>query len=820
MQQAVAHHQAGRLQEAGELYQRILQTRPDHPEANHNLGALAVEMEQPAAGLPFFVAALEADPARGQFWLSYIDALIQAEQPDIAREVLALAQQQGLEGDEVEALAARLDGEAQPTGPAHQRPADETPQASRPGPQEINALVALFNGGRYAEAEAAARKMTVRFPQDGLGWNVLGAVFKQKGNNTEAIAAMQKAAELSPLDVYAHSNLGITLSDMGRLDEAETSLRQALKLQPDFAEAHCNLGTVYQEMGRLDEAEASHRRAIQINPAFAEAHYNLANALKARGRLNEAAASFRRVLQIKPDHVQARSNLGITLNDLGRQNEAEASLRQALEASPGDASTHSNLGNTLQELGRLDEAEASYRRALQIDPELAEAHNNLGIILQDLGRLDEAETSFRRALAIKPDYDKAHSNLLFLLNYSPASAPAIGFAEARKYGERICSRATSRFTTWSCDVQPERLKIGLVSGDLRNHPVGYFLENLLNHLDPAAFELIAYPTDHREDELTARIKPRFTAWKALTGLSDEAAARLIHDDGVHILMDLSGHSRYNRLPVFAWKPAPVQVSWLGYFATTGVAEMDYLIADPWTLPETEEAYFTEKIWRMPETRLCFTPPEIPVEVASLPALAHGYVTFGCFNNLTKMNDAVVEVWSRILASVPESRLFLKSKQLKETSVRLHTIERFAAHGIEAHRLVLEGNETRDKYLAAYHRVDIALDPFPYPGGTTTVESLWMGVPVLNLAGQSFLFRQGAGFLMNAGLPEWIAVDKEDYVSRAARHAADLKSLSELRNGLRQQVLASPVMDGARFAVHFEAVLRDMWLTWGNKHREQ
>lgn len=823
MQQAVAHHQAGRLQEAGEIYQRILQTQPNHPEANHNLGALAVTMEQPAAGLPYFMAALEADPARGQFWLSYIDALVQADERDLAREVLALARQQGLEGDEVEALAERLEEVTHPAQPAqdeHQLPAGVTPSAhlaNKPSPQETHALVGLFNAGQYSKAESVAREMTVRFPLDGLGWNVLGAVFRQKGNNTEALAAMQKAAALSPLDVYAHSNLGIMLSDMGRMEEAEISLRLALKLKPDFAEAHCNLGTVFQEMGRMDEAEASHRRAIQIQPDFAEAHYNLGNALKAAGRLNEAAASFRRTLEIKPDHARARSNLGITLNDLGRQNEAEANLRQALKTTPDDANTYSNLGNALQGQGRLDEAEASFRRALQINPNLAEAHNNLGIILQDLGRLKEAEASFRQALAIKPDYDKAHSNLLFLLNYNPANAPSIGFSEAQLYGQRVGSKVTARFSAWSCDSQTERMRIGMVSGDLRNHPVGYFLENLLAHLDPAAFELVAYPTDHREDELTARIKPRFHAWRPLFGLGDEAAARLIHDDGVHVLMDLSGHSRYNRLPVFAWKPAPVQVSWLGYFATTGVPEIDYLIADPWTLPETEEVYFTEKIWRLPETRLCFTPPEIDLEISSLPALTNGFVTFGCFNNLTKMNDAVVEVWSRILASVPDSHLFLKSKQLMDTSVRQHTIKRFAAQGIDVSRLVLEGHESRANYLAAYHRVDISLDPFPYPGGTTTVESLWMGVPVLNLAGQSFLSRQGMGFLMNAGLPEWVAADADDYVKRATIHAGDLPRLAELRMGLRKQVTTSPIMDGQRFAGHFESALRDMWRTWLETH---
>lgn len=837
LEQAVSQHHAGRLAEAEMLYRAILQIDPNHPEANHNVGVLAVQMQQPAVGLPHFIAALEANPAHGQYWLSYIDALFQAGQAEAAREVLALAQQQGLQGDEVEALMTRLQGDApiiaqQNTGhvsPESLPPSSAISQNNKkqsktksvkpnqppyknkaPNPQEIDRLSALFGKGQYAETASLARQMTVRFPRHGFGWKALGTVLMQLGQHADALEPLKKAAEFSPDDAYAHSNLGNLLSDLGRLHEAETSFRLALAIDPNFAEAHTNLGSTLQEMGRLDEAEASYRHALRIRPDLAEAHYNLGNNLKESGRLDEAEASYRRALQIKPDYAQALSNLGVVLNDLGRLDEAEKHIRQALQINPGFAQAYSNLGNALREMGRLNEAEASYRSALALKPDLAETYNNLGAALQDLGRLDEAETSYRRALQIKPDYTKAHSNLLFSLNHSASNPPSYGFAEARLYGQKVSQPVTSRFTEWSCSRQPERLRIGLVSGDFKNHPVGYFLENLLRHLDPAAVELIAYPTDIKADEFTARIKPCFTAWNPLPGLTDEAAARQIHSDSVHVLIDLSGHTRYNRLPIFAWKPAPVQVSWLGYFATTGVAEIDYLIADPWTLPETEETWFTECIWRLPETRLCFTPPDIDINIAPLPALTNGYVTFGCFNNLTKMNDEVVALWSRVLTSVPGSRLYLKAKQLKEASVQQRTIERFANHGIDASRLILEGPDTRANYLAAYHRVDIALDPFPYTGGTTSVESLWMGVPVLTLAGESFLARQGVGILMNVGLPEWVAADSDDYVARAVSLVGDLPRLAKLRASLRQQALASPLFNAERFARHFEEAMRGMW----------
>jgi predicted O-linked N-acetylglucosamine transferase (SPINDLY family) len=845
LQQALARHQAGQLQEAGELYRVILQAHPNHPEANYNMGVLAVQMKQPAAGLPYFMAALDAEPARGQYWLNYIDALFQAGQLEDARQVLALAQQQGLQGDEVEALALRLKdgapltaqanaenrqaiGETLPVSSAapqnsqktsktkHSKPNKSTGksvthQGNSPSHQETNTLMMLFTEGRLAEAAALAQAMTVRFPLYAFGWKALGAVFQQMGRSADALAPIQKAAALSPSDANTHNTLGNILSDLGRLDEAEVSLRRALEIKPDYADAYSNLGANLYDLKRLDEAEASYRRALQINPDLADAHYNLGNTLKSLGRLDEAETSYRRALQIKPDYAQAHSNLGITLNDLGRPDEAEVSLRRALQIKPDYAQAYSNLGNALKDLGRQDEAEASYRRALQIKPDLAEAHSNLGGILEDMVRLGEAEASYRQALEINPNFAKAHSNLLFLLNYTSCIAPSYDFAAASQYGKNVADKIKSRFVEWTCARQPERLRIGFVSGDFKNHPIGYFLEGMLAKLDPNSLELIAYQTDNRADEITARIKPHFSAWKSLFGLSDEAAAQLIHNDSVHVLIDLSGHTRYNRLPVFAWKPAPVQASWLGYLGTTGVAAMDYLIADPWTLPVTEEVHFSEKIWRLPETYLCFTPPDEDVAVAPLPAISNGYITFGSFNNLAKMNDAVVALWARVLQNVPESRLFLKTKQLKDASVRKIIVERFAAQGIDTRRLALEGNvPQRMKHLESYNRVDIALDPFPYPGITTSVEGLWMGVPLITLSGERFLSRQGVGLLMNAGLPEWIASDADDYVARAVSHASDLQRLAKLRNGLRQQVLASPIMDTRRFAMHFGAALRDMW----------
>jgi protein O-GlcNAc transferase len=317
--------------------------------------------------------------------------------------------------------------------------------------------------------------------------------------------------------------------------------------------------------------------------------------------------------------------------------------------------------------------------------------------------------------------------------------------------------------------------------------------------------------------LTSRIKPYFESWRPIHALTDEAAAQMIHEAGVQVLLDLSGHTGNNRLPVFAWRPAPVQATWLGYFATTGVAEIDYIIGDPQVAPPDEARHFTESVWPLPEIYYCFTPPDIAVNVSRLPALSSGGVTFGCFNNLNKVNDGVVAVWARVLDAVPGSRLLLKAHQLRDPAVCIVIRERFAVHGIVGERLELEPSSPRVDYLRAYDRIDVALDPFPYPGGTTSCEALWMGVPVLTRRGDRFLSHAGETIVHNAGLPDWIAADENDYVAKAACFASDLRQLADMRAVLRDRVLASPVFDAARFARHFETAAWGMWDRWLEAH---
>jgi protein O-GlcNAc transferase len=637
-----------------------------------------------------------------------------------------------------------------------------------------------------------------------------GSASERNGQTEAAMASYRRALELNPDDFVAHNCVGNLLCNLGRAHDAMGHFRAAIRINPDIAALHYNLGNSLKDLGQRDDAVASYRRALEINPDIAVAHCNLGGVLADLGNADEAVASYRRSLEIDPGAAITHLNLGNSLKELRQLDEAVASYLRALEIDPGCVDAHTNIGDIQKDLGQLHDAVASQRRALQINPASAAAHNNLGNALKDLGRFDDAIASYRKALEFDPGFAVAHSNLLLALNYSAGHAVPYCVEQAREFGRALDLRAVEKFSAWQCSPRPERLRVGLVSGDFRSHPVGFFLAGPLAHVDPARVELIAYSTADRADALTDILRPHFAEWTSLAHVTDDDAARLIHDAGVHILVDLSGHTANNRLPVFARRPAPVQCSWLGYFATTGVAQMDHLLGDPFVTPAEEASHFTENVWRLPECYLCFAPPALALNVGPLPAMARGHIVFGCFNNLAKMNDAVVTLWARLLQAVPGSQLLLKTAQLNDFNVRETTLRRFAALGVASDQLLLEGSSPRSELLAAYDRVDIALDPFPYPGGTTSVEAMWMGVPVVTRRGDRFLSHVGESIARNAGQSDWIAADDEDYLAKAVAFATNLEQLAMSRANLRQQVLNSPVFDAPRFARHFENAMWGMW----------
>ena len=681
-----------------------------------------------------------------------------------------------------------------------------------------------------------------------------GNVLADLGQWSEAVVAYEDALRYRPDWPECHFNRGNTLLRLGQFSAAEASCSRAVELKTDFFDAWVSLGLSREALGHFGGAIASYCTALTLRPGHVGVNLNLADAYLAAGDREKAVDCLEFVLQAEPGHTRAGALLVAQLRELGRNEASESVCRRALVLNPAHVGLLIELGMTLMRVQRYEEsvacfeevlaleansipalhnlgashhilknydsAERAYFRALQCAPENVPILSNYGVLLTEMGRVDAAVEVFDKIMALSSDtrvFAEALSNKLFCRNFCRApGVENIAIQEARHYGEHVSRMATPYLKWKGLPVADRTLRVGLVSGDLRRHPVVFFLERVLSGLvnrGQGDIEVYAYSSHPLVDEYTERIRKSCAKWFDVSTLAFDELARKIHDDGVDILIDLSGHTSHNRLPAFAWKPAPVQVSWLGYFATTGVPQIDYLIGDPWTLPEGEEQFFTERIWRLPETRLCFSPPQEPIDVVELPALNEGVVTFGCFNSTAKLGDEVLALWSQVLLSVPGSRLMLKSKQMDESSIREQIVARFSAYGIERGRLIIDGWSSREDYLAAYGRVDIGLDPFPFTGGTTTAESLWMGVPVVTLAGQRFLSRQGVGLLMNAGLSDWVAESEADYCAKAISFAENLQELAVIRRGLREKVAASPIFDAERFAGYLEEALRGMWREW-------
>ena len=865
LRQALARYQAGQLQDAERLYRDILQVQPQHPDANHNLGTVMVQMQQSVASLPYFEAALNANPESGQCWLSYIDALIQAGLTDVARQALATGQQFGLQGEVVEALVLRLAedmAEELVSNPVTAKPREtirrakppkhaqpklgrkmNARQGAEPDAVELNGLGVLYNQGLFQEMEVAARRLTVRFPKYGVGWKALGVALQQQGHNAEALAPLQKAVALLQGDAEAHYNLGNTLKDLDRSDEAEASYRRALQIRPGFADAHNNLGNILNDQDRLDEAETCCRRALEIQPDYAEAHNNLGNTLKDLGRLDEAEASYRRALEVKPDYAEAHSNLGYTLYGQDRFSEAEASCRQALQIKPDLAEAYSNLGNTFREQsrfseaeasfrraleikpdyaaaysnlgvtfnqqGRVIEAEASYRRALEIKPDYAAAHNNLGNTLHALGRSDEAEVSFRRALEIKPDYAGAHSNLIFVLDMTTGTGTS-GLQEERRRWSAIHAAHISPVPSHANLPNPERrLRIGYVSADFKNHSAAYVFGPMLMHFDPSRYEVYAYSNTIKEDSLTQLFQQSVSCWRKIVGVSDEVVAEMIRQDEIDILVDLSGHSAGNRLLVFARKPAPIQVTAWGYIGGTGMKAMDVFFADPVVVPPEEKQFYAEEVRYLPNVVGSLFPYPFP-EVNPLPAMAGNGVTFGSLNRLVKISEEAYRVWSQVLLAIPGSRIVLKTGELDNVGMRARVSEHFIRAGVDPERITLLGRTSWRDHVAAFNQIDITLDPFPHGGGVTTLEGLMMGVPVVTLCWPTLVGRLSASILTTLGLTDWIAETPEQYVEIAIRKAQDLSALAELRQQMRRRLTDSIIGDAKAYTGAVEQEYRQLW----------
>ncbi|MBP2228989.1 putative O-linked N-acetylglucosamine transferase (SPINDLY family) [Azospirillum agricola] len=684
-----------------------------------------------------------------------------------------------------------------------------------PGHADASHLLGVVHlqAGQPAEAEALIRAAIQSDRRAAAYHDNLGSALKALGRLEEAAAAHRQAIRLNPGFAQALYNLGNALDALGRREEAVTAYRQAATRRPGYARARFNLGNALAALGRDDEAAEAYRAAIADDPGFVEAHANHGALLLARMRPDEASAAFARALALQPDHGPALANRASALLALGDNARADDAARRAVLARPGVAETLLRLGEVRQRANRLGEAAGIYGAALALDPALAEAHANRALVRQTQGLLDAAEAGDRRALVLRPDLAEVRSNLAYLALFQP-DASLGGALEAHKAWDAVHG-APLRAGWRRHKVAPlaggkggaaRPLTVGILSGDFRRHPAGQFAVRTVEALPAFGVRLFLYANQPESDDLTARFRAAAERWTPVAALSDAELADRIRADRPDVLIDLAGHNARNRLGVFARKPAPVQVAWSGYMATTGLAAMDALVADRHHVPEGADAFYVERVLRMPDAFIAYDPPPGVPEPGPPPCLSGAPVTFGFFNILTKLNGTVLDAWAAILARLPEARLLMKTKALSCPATAALWRGRLAAAGIAPDRVTMLGATSSLDHMRHAASIDVALDPFPYSGSTTTLETLWMGVPVITLPGDTFSSRHSLAFLTVAGVEGCVARDAAEYVELAVGWARDPARLAALRRDLRARMAAGPLCDGRTLAGHLAAAL--------------
>ena len=640
----------------------------------------------------------------------------------------------------------------------------------------------------------------------------------QAGRLPEAEALYRQILAAQPWHADALRLLGVIAHQVGQHEMAIGLIRRAVELNPDLAAAHSNLGEAHRAVGQWEAAAAAYRRALQARPDSPDVLNNLSNILRLQGQHDEAVAMCRRAIELRPAYAEAHSNLGLALAEQGDADAAILSCRRALELQPNYPNAYNNLGLALKESGQWDEAVAAFRQALALRPSFWQAHCNLGSVLKDHGQLREALAAYQSALALNPSVAGVCSNLIYLLHFLPeADEPAAAAAHEhwRRHFSEPAKPCIQRHTNRR---DPERrLRIGYVSPEFRDHVTGRYLRPLFDCHDRRQFEIVCYSGVSRSDTATARFREQADLWRNTVGVTDEAFAGMVREDAVDILVDLTQHLTGNRLTVFDRKPAPVRVSFAGYPESTGLEAIEYRISDRYLENgEAQEAgggpipgrgrervFLIDSFW-------CYDPCGMDVAVNALPAKQGGRVTFGNLNAFGKVNESALGLWARVLARVKEARLILLSDA---GSHRQRTLVFLDREGVAPNRVEFITPRARREYLELYHQIDIILDTFPYNGHTTSLDALWMGVPVISLAGQTPVSRAGWSQLSNLGLAELAAFSADAFVEVATQLARDLPRIAELRRTLRTRMEASVLMDAPRFARGIEAAYRAMWRQW-------
>ncbi|RKP44116.1 tetratricopeptide repeat protein [Trinickia fusca] len=781
--QAKAFHLAGAFAAARPLYEAILADEPANDDVMFRLGILAWQTGDGEMALAWVRGALERRPREARYRLGEGQVLVALQRLDEAaaayRQVLA---DDARSCDAWFALGCAL-------------------QAKGDWPAAIDAYSSLL-AIEPAHADAL---------------NNLGNCLYRCGEAQAAEAAYRRALAVQPAYASALANLATLLQARGAVDEAVTLLHEAIRAEPHTATHHANLGTALAERRHYAEAAEALERALALDACCPQAAYNLGAVREAQGRYPEAAAHYEAAVALNPGHADAYNNLGNVRKALGEFAAAAQAFDAALRLRPGFVAARNNAGNLARTLGRMDEAEAHYRAALDGDASSAThrsaTYNNLGNVLKDTGELDEAVQCYRDALQCDPGNIVSHSNLAYALTFQTEDAGAI-LAECRRLAERHEAPFAGSARVYANTREPDRrLRIGYVSADFRDHCQSLFTVPLLSHHDRTRHEIVCYSSVARPDGLTQRIQGYADLWRDVREFDDDALAQAIRDDAIDVLVDLTMHMADGRPLLYARRPAPVQVAWLAYPGTTGSQAIGYRLTDPWLDPLGQadvDACYSERSIRLPDAFWCYDPLADVHAVGAPPAVRNGYLTFGCLNNACKLTDRTLRMWAPVFARLPSARLMLMAAP---GAARDRLSARLRAHGIDDARVDFVAFRPRAAYLQTYHAIDVALDTLPYNGHTTSLDALWMGVPVVTRVGPTVVGRGGLSQLANLGLTDLVAHTDDDFVRLAVELAGDLPRLAALRAGLRARMQASPLMDGARFARNIEHAYREMWRAW-------
>ena len=779
LQLAVEHFQAERFPAAEARCHEILAAEPKHPVALHLLGVIARFHGANTDAVELLRKAVAAAPnnakAFGDLGGAYFDL-------------------------------ARYDEAAR----AHAKAAALEPKSFAPLMNHGNAEHAA---GRPHEALKIYRAALKREPRLAGAYVNIASVHQELGDRELALKNYRRAIELQPSMDQAHAGLGQLLVESGKDAEAQVHFEVALSENGDNGTALNALGELHLRAGRWDGAINCFGQLTQMTPALANAWGNLGLALYHRGDWEAALDALQNTVNRDPMNGAAWFTLGDIHHALGRHDDALKCFEKAIELRSHLVKAHNNLGFILLNNGQLPEAISSFEKALEFDPNFPEALNNLGNARRELGELQGAERLYRAAIEQNPKFAMAHSNILLTIHSRSGMTLGDILETHQDWAARYAAPLRQTWPKYSNDKAPERrLKIGLVSADLGAHPVGYFTIGFVENHDPDDMQITCY-SGRQPDAWTERFMSAAEYWVDTRRMNDEALAARITADGIDILFDLSGHTSNNRMMVFARKPAPVQISWAGYPSTTGMDAIDYLITDPISTDPGEDAYFVETPIRLPNAFVNYTPPEDAPPIISPPCLAKAHATFGCFSNPSKINSELLKCWADVMRDVPGSMLRLEYKSLDAEANRSRITSIFRENGIADDRLLFGGKKQPEELLYLYNEIDIAFDTFPYSGGATICEIIWMGVPVLTRPGETFASRHGASLLAAAGLSEFIYEDKEALIAATIELANDKTALTKLRSVQRERVRNSPLCDSRRFSKDLSREIRNSWRTW-------